>query len=170
MHIFLRTGYTKTYRFLVMGPAVPREHECVWANVTRCQSITTRNNSHSQEKKQNRPGCFVIKTCSLFLLTCLLFLPPRLTWSRDARHTNTFLLPQFHYLTGPVGTFLLAQEKGTNWLLGIMELTASWRIQSVRTTGTEVFKLSEAQWRSLYHTGISFILRQAIKYAFLKNA
>lgn len=82
-----------------------------WVCLSKCHEVSVNHKkySDSQEKKQNRPGCFVIKRCSLFLLTCLLFLPPRLTWSCDKRHTNTFLLPQFHYLTGPVGTFLLAQ-------------------------------------------------------------
>lgn len=50
-----------------------------------------------------------------------------------------------------------------------MELLASLSIQAPDRTVTEDSKLSEAQWRSLYHTEISFILRGAIKYAFLKN-
>lgn len=73
----IRTGYSKTYPSLTMGPAVPREHDCVWANVT--ESIKHQKKYiYIQENTQNRPGCFVIKS-HFFLLTCLLILPTNQT-------------------------------------------------------------------------------------------
>lgn len=169
MHRFLKTGYTKSHPSLVMGPAVPREHDCVWANVTRSQD---KKYSYSQQKDPTEQAWLLCdyKLCSFFLLTYSPFHPdPHDAVRWRYIHKLMFLLPQFCYVMGPVGTYLLAQWKGTKQLPGVSELTASWRIQATCTTGSEVFKLSEARWRSLYHTWISFILRQAIKYAFLKN-
>lgn len=56
-----------------------------------------------------------------------------------------FLLPQFHYGTGRVGLYPLAQGKGTKQLSAIMELLASLSIQAPDRTGTEVYKLSKVQ-------------------------
>lgn len=105
----IRTGYSKTYPSLTMGPAVPREHDCVWANVTELIKHQKKY-IYIQENTQNRPGCFVIKS-HFFLLTCLLILPTNQTDMIPRCKTScfyTFMLLQLHYLKGPVGTFFVS--------------------------------------------------------------
>lgn len=149
--------------------------------MTVFQQMWQRVNQSTQEiqlqsgKETNRQGLAALWLKNVFFLpTDLSTYAPFYSDRHDAVtqryiYMVMFLLPQFHYVTGRVGLYLLAQWKGTKQLSGIMELLASLSIQATDRTGSEVFKLSEAQWRSLYHTEISFILRQAIKYAFLKN-
>lgn len=94
MHRFLKTGYTKSYPSLV-GPAVPREHDCVWANVTRSPSINARNTAIVRKGNQkNGSSCFVIKkrVLSSYWPVYLLSLPPRPTWCCDMKiHLHAYV-------------------------------------------------------------------------------
>lgn len=106
----IRTGYSKTYPSLTMGLAVPREHYCVWANVTKSQSDIKRNTFIIS--KTHKTGLAALWLNQVFLISRpvhLSFYQPDWHDPVMQRHTHTFLLPQFHYLKGPVGTFLLAQ-------------------------------------------------------------
>lgn len=157
MHRFLKTGYSKSYHSLVMGPAVPREYDCVWVNMTRSQSINTRNTAIVRKRnEQNRPGCFVIKKCVLssYWPIYLLFLPPRCTWCCDAKiciHScvSASTVSLCYRTSRHISVSAVKRHQTT---FRYNELAVSWRIQATCTTGTEVFTLSEARWMSLYHT------------------
>lgn len=124
-------------------------------------------------QETNRQGLAALWLKNVFFLpTDLSTYIPFFSDAHDAvtqRHIYTvmLLLPQFHYVAGH--NYPLAQWKGTKQFSGIMKLLASLSIQAPDRKGTEVFNPSEAQWRSLFQTETSFILRQEIKYAFLKN-
>lgn len=145
--------------------------EQMWQGINQSN---TRNTAIVRKRNQeNRPGCFVIKkhVISSYWPIYLLRLPPRPPWCCDVKIHRHGYVPastvSLRYRTcRHISVSTVKRHQTTS---GITELLASWRIQAMHTTGTEVFKLSEAQWTSLYHTGISFILRQAIKYDFLKN-
>lgn len=125
--------------------------EQMWQGVNQ----STQEIQLQSRKETNRQGLAALWLKNVFLLpTDLPTYAPFYSDPHDAVkqryiHMVMFLLPQFHYVTGRVGLYLLAQWKGTKQLSGIMELLASLRIQAPDRTGTKVLKLSETQWRSL---------------------
>lgn len=152
-----------------------QEYMTVFEQMWRGVNQPTQEIQLQSGQETNRQGLAALWLKNVFFLPTDLFTySPFYSDTHDAvtqRYIDMvmFLIPQFHYVTGRVGLYPLAQWKGTKQLSGIMELLASFSIQAQDRTGTEVFKLSEAQWRSLYHTETSFIFGQATKYAFLKN-
>lgn len=176
MHRFLKPACIyQTLLFSINRNLQSQEYMTVFEQMWRGVNQPTQEIQLQSGQETNRQGLAALWFKNVFFLhTDLCTYAPFYSDTHDAvtqRYIDMvmFLLLQFHYATGPVGLYLLAQWKGTKQLSGIMEFLASLSIQAQEGTGTEVFKLSEAQWRPLYHTETSFILRQATKYAFLKN-